>query len=103
MGILNWGLVCLRLGIGDLKTPYPDSKSPIGHFITNWWYQLLVLYYEDKCEDSAECKGSKLCQKRHHKACKRYNSERGCKFGNECAYSHENSVKLKEPKNELEQ
>ena len=30
----------LRLGIGDLKTPIPNSKSPIGNFITNWWYPL---------------------------------------------------------------
>ena len=38
-GDLNWGLVFLGLGIGDLnlqspilKTPIPNSKSPIGHF-----------------------------------------------------------------------
>ena len=32
--ILNWGLMFFGLVIGDLKTPMPNSKSPIGHFIT---------------------------------------------------------------------
>ena len=47
--ILNWGLVLLAFGIGDLnpqfqilKTPIPNDKSPIGNFITIWWFPLLV-------------------------------------------------------------
>ena len=50
--ILNWGMAFLGLGIGYLnpqspvlKTPIPNLKSPIGHFITNRWFPLLVLYY----------------------------------------------------------
>ena len=36
----------LRLGITlILKTPIPNSKSPVGHSITNWLFSLLVLYY----------------------------------------------------------
>ena len=59
-------------------------------------------HYEEKCEDSVECKGAKHCQKRHPKVCKKYNSEKGCQFGCECAYSHNISVKSKEPTNDLE-
>ena len=35
----NWG----KINIG--KTPIPNLKSPIGHFITNWRFPMLVLKY----------------------------------------------------------
>ena len=41
-----WELVLLGLGKSQvLKTPIPNSKPPIGHFITNWWFPFLVLKY----------------------------------------------------------
>ena len=59
-------------------------------------------HYEEKCEDSDKCKETKVCQKRHPKACKRYNSDKGCQFGNECAYNHTESVKQKVSANGIE-
>ena len=45
-------------------------------------------HYEEQCEDSSGCMGPKLCQKRHPWPCKRYNTKKGCKFGDVCAYQH---------------
>ena len=33
-------------------------------------------------------KSTKTCEKRHPKKCKRYNTEKGCRFGSECGYHH---------------
>ena len=49
-----------------------------------------------KCKDFEKCKETKVCQKRHPKACKCFNSDKGCQFGNECAYKHTESVKSNE-------
>ena len=59
-------------------------------------------HYKVKYEDSAGCKGAKVCQKRHPKVCKRFNSDKGCQFGSECAYNHTDSIKSKGPTNELQ-
>ena len=52
---MKWPIGDFELGIGVLgfkKSPIPNSKntkhqlvilSPIGHFITDWWFPLLVL------------------------------------------------------------
>ena len=47
-------------------------------------------HYKEKCEELGDCKGVRVCPKRHPKACKRINTEKGCNFGNECAYKHTN-------------
>ena len=52
-------------------------------------------HFEGKCENSDKCKETKVCQKRHSKACKRFKSDKGCQFGNECAYNHTEYVKSK--------
>ena len=54
------------------------------------------------CKDSNKCKGAKVCQKRHPKPCKRYNSDKGCHFGSECAYHHTESAKAKLSTKEIE-
>ena len=59
-------------------------------------------HYEEKCKDFEKCKETKVCQKRHPKACKCFNSDKGCQFGNECAYKHTESVKSKEYTNGFE-
>ena len=47
-------------------------------------------HYKEKCEELGDCKGVRVCPKRHPKACKRINTEKGCNFENECAYKHTN-------------
>ena len=54
------------------------------------------------CESQSECKDKKQCHKRHPKSCKRFNSENGCKHGEECAYNHQVDEKFKEV-NELKE
>ena len=60
----NWcfwiGDFFLGLGIEDLnpqslilKTTIPNSKSPIGNFITIWWSSLLFLYYIQRANNLA--------------------------------------------------
>ena len=41
-----------------------------------------------KCENPTSCK-RKECSKRHPKPCKHYIKEEGCRFKEDCAYSHE--------------
>ena len=36
--IENWG----KINMG--QAPIPNSKPPIGYFITNWWFLLVVLF-----------------------------------------------------------
>ena len=45
-------------------------------------------HYQEKCEELGACKGARTCPKRHPKACKRFNTDKGCTFKNECAYKH---------------
>ena len=45
-------------------------------------------HYKEKCEELGDCKGVRVCPKRHPKACKRLNTDKGCNFKNECAYKH---------------
>ena len=47
-------------------------------------------HYKEKCEELGDCKGVRACPKRHPKACKRRNTEKGCNFGNKRAYTHTN-------------
>ena len=58
-------------------------------------------HYEEHCEDSSGCCGPKMCQKRHPRPCKRYNTEKGCKFGGVCAYQHK-IESINGPENDLE-
>ena len=46
-------------------------------------------HYKEQCEDVAGCKGVKVCPKIHPKSCKRYQTNKGCQYGSECAYRHE--------------
>ena len=45
-------------------------------------------HYKEECVGSKGCKGAKLCHIRHPKACKRYNTDKGCQYGSDCAYKH---------------
>ena len=60
------------------------------------------IHYREKCEDSALSQGTKVCHKRHPKACKRHQTLKGCQFGSDCAYEHRESETFKAPTNELE-
>ena len=59
-------------------------------------------HYKEKFKDSDKCKDDKVCQKKHPKPCKRYNSDKSCHFGSECAYHHTESVKAKVSTNKIE-
>ena len=45
-------------------------------------------HYSEVCHHLETCKSTKTCEKRHPKKCKRYNTEKGCRFGSECGYHH---------------
>ena len=65
-------------------------------------------HYKEECEDLADCKQIKTCNKRHPKRCKNYVSRNTCRFESDCAYSHKKSTEsiekdmLKEKVNTLE-
>ena len=50
---------------------------------------------EEKCEDK------NLCQKRHPKICRKFLSEKGCRFGTECSYKHLSSCPSPKQKDDL--
>ena len=48
-------------------------------------------HLKEECEDLADCKHIKTCNKRHPKRCKNYVSKNACRFESDCAYSHKKS------------
>ena len=60
------------------------------------------IHLNEVCDDLKDCKDVKKCEKRHPKRCNKYKSQEICRFGEDCAYSHqaekqeEEQIKLKE-------
>ena len=46
-------------------------------------------HLEEVCDKNLKCKNIKECHKRHPRNCKRFTSEDGCRFNEDCAYSHQ--------------
>ena len=56
------------------------------------------IHYTQECQALDECNIIKTCERRHPKICKKFSNGNICKFGNGCAYSHNNSIQKQEPK-----
>ena len=54
-------------------------------------------HYNEVCQNPEACKSTKTCKKRHPKSCKKYNSEKGCRFGSEYAYYHKANKDVNQP------
>ena len=54
-------------------------------------------YYSEVCQHLEACKSTKTCTKRLPKNCKKYNTEKGCRFGSDCAYSHKRDQDSSKP------
>ena len=54
-------------------------------------------HYSEVCQHLEACKSTKTCKKQHPKNCKKYNTERGCRFGSECAYYHKRDQDSSKP------
>lgn len=63
--------------------------------------QCSKVHVKEKCKNLSACKDLKSCNKRHQRVCKRFVLERFCKFGNECAYLHDNTLNTKEGYEEM--
>ena len=49
------------------------------------------------CQHLEACKSTKTCTKGHPKNCKKYNTEKGCRFGSDCAYHHKRDQDSSKP------
>ena len=58
--------------------------------------QCQKIHVQGQHEAFAACNGIKSCKKRHPKVCKRFEIEKYCKFGRECAYAHLKSSNVEE-------
>ena len=45
-------------------------------------------HYREICIENENCKARMECPKRHPKKCKKYRTEKGCRFGSDCSYEH---------------
>ena len=54
-------------------------------------------HLSEVCHHLEACKSTKTCKKQHPKNCKKYNTERGCRFGSECAYYHKRDQDSSKP------
>ena len=45
-------------------------------------------HYSEVCHQLEACNLTKTCEKRHPKNCRKYHTEKGCRFGSECDYNH---------------
>ena len=71
-------------------------------------------HYSEICQQNQTCQSTKKGLKRHPKECKKHKTEKGCKFGSGCSYTHSTDhaaskdcetkaeVGLKEKVNQLE-
>ena len=55
---------------------------------------------EETCKEE-HCEDKNLCQKRHPKICRKFLSEKGCRFGSECSYKHLSSCPSPKQKDDL--
>ena len=63
-------------------------------------------HFTEVCDSLPRCTNIKSCEKRHPKRCKRFETEEGCRFQEECSYNHqiENKCKdLKEVKEKVDE
>ena len=44
-------------------------------------------HFQEQCEQE-QCKDKNDCKKRHPKICRKFSSNKGCRFGNDCSYKH---------------
>ena len=59
-------------------------------------------HFEEICESQSKFKNIKECQKRHPKPCRRFTQGNECRFKEDCAYNHTDSIQDKE-KNDLKE
>jgi hypothetical protein len=59
-------------------------------------------HFVEICESQSKCKDIKECQKRHPKPCRRFTQGNECRFKEDCAYNHTDSIQDKE-KNDLKE
>ena len=59
-------------------------------------------HFIEVCDSLSKCNDTKICNKRHPKLCIRVHSGTGCRFNDECAYSHKDSKEVEE-KNEMKE
>ena len=60
------------------------------------------------CQENETCIAKTECKKRHPKKCKKYKTERGCRFGFDCCYLHvskqsANKVSATKPMSKLQE
>ena len=66
------------------------------------------IHYREICQENETCEAKIECKKRHPKKCKKYETERGCRFGFDCCYLHvsqqsANKVSATKPMSELQE
>ena len=53
------------------------------------------IHYIQDCKDLEDCKNVQNCQQRHPKVCKKFAAGK-CRFGDDCDYSHQKTIKRNE-------
>ena len=55
---------------------------------------------KETCKEE-KCKDKNICRKRHPRKCKKFLSEKGCRFGDDCSYKHLSPIQLPKEKDDL--